>query len=43
MTTRLVASCFEEASSRIWDKHPKAVAVIIKYLYVGWYECTVIF
>ena len=41
MTTRLVASCFEDASSRIWDKHPSALGVVIKYLYCGWYEYTI--
>lgn len=43
MTARLVADCIEDASARIWDKHPTAVAVVLKYLYIGWYEYTVIF
>lgn len=38
---RLYADDYEQAAAQVWDKHPKALAVVIKYLYCGWYEYAV--
>ena len=39
---RLAADCVEEASARIWDKYPEALAIVVRYLYCGWWEFEVI-
>ncbi len=35
---RLTAESYDEASKRAWEKYPKALAIIISYLYCGWYD-----
>ena len=42
MTTRLTGITFDDVSDRIWSQHPEALAVVIRYLYCGWWECEVI-
>lgn len=39
---RIYADNFDQASAKVWDKHPLAVGVTIKYLYCGWYEYMVL-
>lgn len=42
MTTRLTGITFDDVSDRIWGMHPKALGVVIRYLYCGWWEFEVI-
>lgn len=41
-STRISAGSFDDASARLWAKFPRAVAIVIKYLYCGWYEYSVL-
>ncbi|MDI9412749.1 MAG: hypothetical protein QM401_04130 [Bacillota bacterium] len=42
MKRRITARTADDASARIWDMHPKALGVVIHYLYCGWWEFEVI-
>lgn len=42
MKRRITARTADDACARIWDKHPEALAVVIRYLYCGWWEYQVI-
>lgn len=41
-TDRLFAESADEASARGWGRHPRALAIALRYLYVGWWEYTVV-
>ena len=41
-TYRVHASSPDEASAKAWAKHPQAKAIGIRYLYMGWWEYTVL-
>jgi len=41
ITKRITASCYDEASAKIWRRHPKARVIQLRYLYSGWWEYTV--
>lgn len=41
-TFRVCADCVNEASAKAWGRHPRALAIIIKYLYKGWWEYAVL-
>jgi hypothetical protein len=39
---RISAGTYDEASAKAWAKHPQAKAIEIRYLYMGWWEYTVL-
>lgn len=38
---RVYATDADEAAAKAWKRHAGAAAIVVRYLYVGWWECLV--